>query len=491
MTTSGRLLRKPFKLFADSTPPRIHFIGVCGVATAPVAAELKRCGFEITGSDSGLYPPMSDFLVQQGISAMEGFAPENLPEVGLIVVGNAVSRGNPELEEALDLGLPLISLPELISRRYLGAYADSDDSFVSFRRPVVIAGSHGKTTTTAMTAHILRACGRDPGWLVGGVPLDLPVPCHFGEGGEFVIEGDEYDVAYFDKRPKFLLYRPHFAVLNAVEFDHADIYDDIEHVTAAFTSFVRLIPRAGALFVTGDNERASEIAKSAFCRVVRFGRTPGCEWRMKGESVIEDGYWSVSIESSDGKTHTLRMGVCGEFNLMNGLAALAVCETMRVGVSEALEALRVFKGVGRRLELIRESPELTVYDDFAHHPTAIRETLIAVRQKHPDKRIWALFEPRSNTMVRNFYTEELTTALSLADVAIIEELHRKERIPVNERLDRHAIVLRLRQSGVESYASEGVEDLLNFVKERLNGRDVLVLMSNGSFGGLREALIKL
>ncbi|MDP8228660.1 MAG: Mur ligase family protein [Candidatus Electryoneaceae bacterium] len=484
--------------FADSTVSKFHFIGICGVAMASVAAELKRSGFTVTGSDSGFYPPMSVFLEEQGVPVMQGFHPDNPPADALIVVGNALSRGNEELEAVLDRRLGLISLPELIARRYLTSNIGSPDGLNNDhirRRSVVVTGTHGKTTTTTMLAHILRENGRNPGWMVGGIPMDLPVPCEFGSGSEFVIEGDEYDTVYYDKRPKFLHYRPTFAILNSVEFDHADIYADFSAIDAAFRRFVRLLPRSGRLIVNGDDPNSMSIAEDSLCPTVTFGTGEHCQWRL--ESVSSNvgqirsprtGISGCDESSVGGRVLPMKIQMLGQHNLLNGLAAVATACEIGVDVLDALKALETFRGVVRRLELVIQSDELTIYDDFAHHPTAVEAALSAVRQRHPEQRIWALFEPRSYSMTKRIFMKPLTEALQKADCVVLGKVHRQERIPETERLDRRFVIDELRKSGVEAYIGGDAEEIIQLIDEHRRSNDVLVIMSNGGFGGLKQLL---
>ncbi len=465
--------KNDLSLFDETPFRRVHFIAVCGVAMASVAAELHRAGFDVSGSDTGFYPPMGTFLREQGVQTLEGFDPAHLPEHGLIVVGNAVSRGNIELEAALNCGLPLISLSELIARRHIGR-----------RKSAVVTGTHGKTTTTSMLAHILRSAGREPGWLIGGIPQDLPAPCALGKGNEFVIEGDEYDVVYYDKRPKFLLYKPYYAIINGIEFDHADIYFDLAAIELQFRRFVRLIPKNGCLVVNGDDELALSVSEEAFCKVITFGAGETCDWRYKKVSNSVNDYELVTKD----ETIDISISLPGEHNLKNGVAAVALATEIGVRKDIALRVLANFKGVARRLELVVDTKRLLIYDDFAHHPTAIKETLMAVRQKHPDHRLWAVLEPRSNTMVRNFHSKEITDALSLADRAIIGKLHRLDTVPNHQRLDRNSIQSELEFVGVETFSNDDVEEIVEFIESNLTGKDVLVIMSNGGFDGLREIL---
>lgn len=444
---------------------------------ASVAAELHRAGFEVTGSDTGFYPPMGTFLEEQGVKTLHGFDPSHLPENGLIVVGNAVSRGNVELEAALSNGLPLISLSELIARRHIGR-----------RKSAVVTGTHGKTTTTSMLAHILRSAGREPGWMIGGIPLDLPAPCALGRGDEFVIEGDEYDVVYYDKRPKFMLYKPFYAIISGVEFDHADIYPDLAAIELQFRRFARLIPQNGCLVVNGDDELSMSISEEAFCKVVTFGTGENCDWMLKKKSdKTADEFELVTKD----EISPISINLPGEHNLKNGVAAVALACEIGVCKDVALRVLADFRGVSRRLELVVNTDKLIIYDDFAHHPTAIKATLSAVRKRHPEHILWAVLEPRSNTMVRNYHSRELTEALAIADRAIIGKLHRQEKIPVHLRLDRNVIQSELEHSGVNTFSSDKVDELVDFVSRNQTGKDVVVIMSNVGFDGIREKLKKL
>ena len=442
---------------------------------AAVAAELRRDGISVTGSDKGFYPPMSDFLKQQAISTFQGFHPDNIPDNTLIVVGNSVSRGNPELEYALNLRLPMISLPELIANRYL-----------SHRSSVVVTGTHGKTTTTAMLAHILREDHHDPGWMIGGIPTDLPVPCHLGKGDEFVIEGDEYDIVYWDKRPKFLLYKPRHAIINSVEFDHADIYNDIEAIELQFRRFVRLLPKSGTIIANGDSALVQEICKDALCTVITFGVGDHNDWRLEydtGQNVD-----TAMITDPNGNQSELKSGLPGKHNLMNGLASTVMAVNLDVKIESALSALQDFKGVARRLETIRQGSELTIYDDFAHHPTAIKTTLETVALRHPDQPIWALLEPRSNTMVRSHFTQPLIDGLKQADVVLLGKVHRSDAIPKKLRLDRVFLAESLKKLGKQVWIGDTVDSMIIYLQKNLSGGEVLVMMSNGSFDGLRDRL---
>jgi len=468
------------KLFRDSNITTVHFIGICGTAMASVAAELHRAGFKVTGSDSNVYPPMSEFLYKHGVTVLDGFKSVNLPKNALIVVGNALSRGNPELEAALNAGYCLISLPELISRRYL-----------TDRTPIVVAGTHGKTTTTAMIAHILRHSGRDPGWLIGGIPVDLDFPCYFGSGDEFVIEGDEYDSVWYDKRPKFFHYKPRMAVLTSVEFDHSDIYEDLNAVKAVFRRFVRLLPENGKLLVCGDDREAFSVAADALCNVETYGFNSGLTWSL--DNIKQSGEIGIhgDINGPNGLTGSMRLSLTGEFNLKNALAALAISVGVGVDPDDALKALQCFRGVKRRLELLTEEKGIAVWEDFAHHPTAISAALSGLRRRYSGRRLWALLEPRSNTMARKYFTSELVEALAQADNIILAPVHRKERIPFEERLDTSSIANILRNRGLDAVAVDAFDEVVEKIEKNARRGDVILIMSNGGFGGIKERIVEL
>ena len=464
-------------LFSDLELTRVHFIGVCGTAMAAVAIELHRAGFTVTGSDSGIYPPMSDLLKSQNLTLFEGYRPENLPSKGLVVVGNAVSRGNPELETALDWRCQLISLPELIARRYL-----------SGRRPIVVTGTHGKSTTTAMVAHILRSAGRNSGWLVGALPLDLEFPCVYTGGEDFVIEGDEYDTVWWDKRPKFLHYSPFVGIINAVEFDHSDIYPDLGAVKSAFRRFAGLLPQAGTLIVNGDDSNALEVAQSARCRIEKIGAGESNDWRLTSYVAAESGGVCGAFHAPDGDSGSIELNLLGEFNLRNGLAAIAAAQSVGVGWKDGVAALKSFRGVARRLQLLTEQAGISVWGDFGHHPTAVAGTLRALRERYPERRLWALFEPRSNTMARRYLQNELIEALALADRVTLAPIHRGVKIPEVERLDTAAVVSELRRRRRDAVAVETFDQVFADVAANLRVGDVIVVMSNGEFGGVKEKL---
>ncbi|MCB2198067.1 UDP-N-acetylmuramate:L-alanyl-gamma-D-glutamyl-meso-diaminopimelate ligase [bacterium] len=457
-------------------PPRIHFIGIGGTAMVAGARLAIENGWEVRGSDQPLYPPTSDMVKALGVPVYTGYAAENLEwKPDLVLVGNALSRGNPEVEEVLRRNIPYTSLPEWMKEVLLRQ-----------RRPVVITGTHGKTTTSALTAFLLDKCGLEPGYLIGGSLLDFPVSSRTGQTGKpFVIEGDEYDTAFFDKRAKFFHYLPEIAVVTSIEFDHGDIYDDIDQIERAFRLMLRQIPPQGHLIACADDPRALSLTQDAPCPTMTYGFHPDAHWR--GEfSGYSAGFAGMVVYRSGKRFAELAVPLSGKHNLQNTLAAVAVAAILGATASDIQAALMQFKGVKRRMEVFHQANGVTFVDDFAHHPTAIRETISAAKMRWPGSTLHVLIEPRSNTMVRKIHTEELSEALADADRVYLGPIHRVERIPKEERLDREAIVSSLMQAGVEAEVQDEVGPLVDSVLERTKSGDVVLILSNGAFHGIYE-----
>jgi UDP-N-acetylmuramate: L-alanyl-gamma-D-glutamyl-meso-diaminopimelate ligase len=460
---------------------RIHLIGVCGTAMATLAALLKSRGHHVQGSDQHVYPPMSDFLVAEGIGTFSGYSGDHITnDIDLVVVGNAISRGNPELETVLERKLRYCSLPEAIR-----------DHFLWGARSIVLAGTHGKTTTTSLTGWLLTHGGLDPSMLVGGIALNFgPQGSSYrvGKGRDFVIEGDEYDSAYFDKTAKFLKYLPDIAVINNIEFDHADIYADLESILVAFRRLVRLVPRNGLLLLGSDSPHAAALAPTAVSPVETFGLDEQATWRG---SAIEhrDGLTRFDVHRDGTLFGRFESPLLGVHNVRNALAAIAV--GARVGLSQATlaEGLRRFKGIKRRLETVGVASGMTVLDDFAHHPTAVHETLTALRTGYPGRRVWAVFEPRSASSCRRVFQADFANAFGAADEVVVAAVFRSS-LPEAERLSAEQLVDDLRRAGRRARHIPDVDDIVaTIVGERRDG-DVVVLMSNGSFGGIHGKLLQ-
>jgi UDP-N-acetylmuramate: L-alanyl-gamma-D-glutamyl-meso-diaminopimelate ligase len=468
---------------------RVHLIGICGTAMATLAALLRHKGLEVCGSDANVYPPMSDFLAAEGIAVNAGYRAEHITaDLDLVVVGNAISRGNPELEEVLDRKIRYCSLPEAIREHFLwGA------------RSIVIAGTHGKTTTTSLTGWLLTHGGRDPGVLVGGIARNFGQDgssYRVGQGRDFVIEGDEYDSAFFDKTAKFLKYLPDIAVVNNVEFDHADIYADIAEVTTAFSRLVRLVPRRGLVLIGADSPIARDLSRGALSRVQTFGTAADVEWQAYDLIPV-----SVSPGGAVGSPSTrfrVRRGgaffgdfelpLLGVHNVRNALAAIAVATEVGIDPVRIAEGLRLFAGVKRRLEVVGTADGVTVYDDFAHHPTAVAETLNGLRAAAPGARIWAVFEPRSASSCRRVFQKEFAAAFAAADQVVLAPVFRST-LQEDERLSIPQLVDDLRASGQSAVAPSSLDEIITTIVQAHRAGDLVVMMSNGGFGGIHGRLL--
>lgn len=466
-----------------------YFLGIGGTAMASVAVALSKCGYKVSGVDANVYPPMSTFLEQNGISYFNGYEAEHLemltPE--RVVVGNAISRGNAELEIALNRRLKLVSMPEIV-REYLMKQHTS----------IVVSGTHGKTTTTSLLAWLLESSQASPGFLIGGIPENFGEGCRASWhkiGGYFVLEGDEYDTSFFDKRSKFLHYRPDIAIVNNLEFDHADIFNSIAEIERSFKHFLNLVPQNGLVLLNADDARVARLSHQCVAPVQTFGFKEGAQWQARE---IEYGTTETdfSLFKNGEFIARFRSPLLGEHNVRNALATLSACLYLGFQPEMLQSGLSSFKNVKRRLEVVAEINGITVIDDFAHHPTAIRETLKAVRQKYPNRRIVACFEPRSNTTTRNIFQKELVDCFELAQVVALGKIDRPERYALNERLDAQKIVSELELQGKIAYASPVPApknyplDIVNFLTSQLHRGDVILAMSNGAFGNLKSHLLE-
>ena len=446
---------------------------------ATLAALLKHGGNDVSGSDEHVYPPMSDFLAAEGITVLEGYRLEHVAgALDLVVVGNAISRGNAELEAVLDRNLRYTSLPEAIR-----------DHWLWDAHSVVIAGTHGKTTTTSMTGWLLTAAGADPTVLVGGIARNFGAggaSYRVGRGKAFVIEGDEYDSAYFDKTAKFLKYLPDIAVVNNIEFDHADIYANIEEVRLAFKRLVNLVPRHGLTLLGIDSPDAAALAPLARSRVQTFGLADSADWRaVEISSGADTSFTVVHGQRNHGR---FRMAMLGEHNVRNALAAIAVGVDLGLGMDALRDGLAKFAGVKRRLEVVGEERGVVVYDDFAHHPTAVEETLKALRRSVGDRRIWAIFEPRSASSCRRVFQDDFARAFAGADEVVLASIFRSS-LPPEERLSEAQLVADLHTRGVAARHLPTVAAIVETVAAEARHGDVIVVMSNGGFGGIHGQLL--
>jgi UDP-N-acetylmuramate: L-alanyl-gamma-D-glutamyl-meso-diaminopimelate ligase len=462
----------------------VHLIGICGTAMASLAGMLKQRGFHVTGSDAAAYPPMSDFLRELGIPVAQPFDARNLePRPDLVVVGNAMSRGNVELEHLLDQRIPFSSMPQLLH-----------DEFLRAKEVLVVAGTHGKTTTTSMLAWIFHSAGLQPSFLIGGIAENFGSSFHLGQGRHFIVEGDEYDTAFFDKGPKFLHYFPDSVILTSVEFDHADIYKDLDAVETAFQRLVNLIPRRGRI-VAFDGFAGEQVGSPSldrclarsFCAVERYGAGPRASWRVTNLrlepartswTVLRDGQFWADLE----------FALAGEYNVWNATAAAALAVSCGIPKEAIAAALKTFQSVKRRLEVKAQVNGVTIIDDFAHHPTAIAGTLKALRARYPGARLWAILEPRSNTLRRRVLQTDLARSLALADEVIVAGVFRSEAVPENERLELPALASEIERNGCRVRLLPDADTIVQTVAPEMRSGDVVAILSNGGFGGIYEKL---
>ena len=471
-------------LLTMTQPKHIHLIGICGTAMASLAGMLKQRGFQVTGSDAAAYPPMSDFLRELGIPVAQPFDARNLePRPDLVVIGNAMSRGNVELEHVLDQRIPFCSLPQLLH-----------DEFLRDKEVLVVAGTHGKTTTTSMLAWIFHSAGLDPSFLIGGIAENFGSSFHLGQGKHFILEGDEYDTAFFDKGPKFLHYFPDSIILTSVEFDHADIYKDLDAVETAFKRLVNLIPRRGRIVAfDGAVGNATESASlercvaKAFCPVERYGAGPRSHWKVTNVR-FEPARTRWTAERDGQPWADFEFALAGEYNVWNATAAAALASSCGISRDAIAAALKTFKSVKRRLEVKAQVNGITIIDDFAHHPTAIAETLKALRTRYAGSRLWAVLEPRSNTLRRRVLQSDLAHSLAQADEVIVAGVFRSEAVPENERLELPALAAEIQHNGRPARLLADADAIVQTISPELRSGDVVAILSNGGFGGIYEKL---
>lgn len=463
-------------------PRHIHLSGICGTAMASLAGLLQLQGCRITGSDKAAYPPMSDLLRSLGIPILEPYTESNLsPAPDLVVIGNALSRGNPEVERVLDERIPFTSMAALLREEFLVG-----------RESLVVAGTHGKTTTTSMLAWIYQVAAREhpalePSFLIGGVAENFGTSFQLRPTRTFIVEGDEYDTAFFDKGPKFLHYFPDALILTHVEFDHADIYANLEAVKTAFKRLVNLVPRRGLIAAYDGSADLSECVAHALCRVERYGFSAEADWRIQNLR-HESGLTRWEVWRGGALWAGLEMRLAGEHNVLNATAAAALAAVQGIGKESIQAALASFQSVKRRLEVCAEVAGITVIDDFAHHPTAIRETLRALHSIYPQSRLWAILEPRSNTLRRKVLQSDLVASLRLADRVVLAGVYQQQRIPENERLRPEDVVRALNAAGTPAELCPDVETIVNSIAPQLEPGDVAAILSNGGFDGIYEKL---
>jgi UDP-N-acetylmuramate: L-alanyl-gamma-D-glutamyl-meso-diaminopimelate ligase len=457
---------------------RIYFLAICGTAMASLAAMLKQMGYAVYGSDSGVYPPMSTFLAEQGIPVFDGFDPAHLnPPPDWVVVGNVISRGNAEIEEILDRHIPYLSLPEALR-----------EFCIRGRRSIVVTGTHGKTTTSSLLSWVFEYAGQSPSFLIGGIPNNFGRGFQIGSGRDIILEGDEYDSAFFDKAAKFLRYLPDIGVINHVEFDHADIYSSLDEIKLAFRRFVNLLPRNGLLAACYDFDTVREVCAKAFCPVQSFGLQRELFWSAGDVEQTESGQ-TFTVNRQGEPVTQVHLPMFGDHNIRNALAAIAVSQHAGIPMATIAQALAGFKSVKRRLELKGEARGVSVYDDFGHHPTAIDETLAGFRRLHPDKRIWALFEPRTATTRRSVFQNEMAHAFRHADVVLVSAVDRPDKAPAGQVFSCERLIADLLQNKQEAHYIEKVNDMVPFLLARLKSGDAVITFSNGFFGGIHDKLL--
>ncbi|HZS17770.1 MAG TPA: UDP-N-acetylmuramate:L-alanyl-gamma-D-glutamyl-meso-diaminopimelate ligase [Candidatus Udaeobacter sp.] len=454
-------------------PKSFHFLGICGTAMASVAAALKERGFTVTGSDENVYPPMSTFLKGKGVTLKEGYREENIPsDADVVVIGNAMKRGNPEVEAVLNRKLLYLSLPEVLKNYFLRG-----------RHNLVVTGTHGKTTTTALLTWIIETAGYKPGYLIGGIPTNLGQGARLNDSKYFVIEGDEYDTAFFDKRSKFVHYLPELLIINNIEFDHADIFNNLDEIKLSFRRLLNIVPRNGMVLLNGDDPNCVEVAKDCLAQMIEVGFSKNCAQRIRDVSCSAEGSrFKLGDESFE-------IPLVGEYNVHNAAMAAMAARFYDVPKAKIDSAFKSFTGIARRQEIRGEARGVKVVDDFGHHPTAIASTLAALRHRFRGNRLWAVFEPRSNTTRRAIFQQQLPDALKLADGVFISQVAKLEQIPEKERLNPERVVAAIVEAGRPAFYERNADAIVERIVPMLQPNDVVAVFSNGGFDNIHEKLL--
>jgi len=456
-----------------AAPKHFHFLGIGGTAMGAVAAALKERGFTVTGSDENVYPPMSTFLEERGIKLFAGYRPENIPnDADVVVIGNAMKRGNPEVEAVLNRKLFYLSLPEVLKNYFLRG-----------RHNLVVTGTHGKTTTTAMLTWILEKAGHKPGYLIGGIPKNLGQGARLNDSKHFVIEGDEYDTAFFDKRSKFIHYLPELVIVNNIEFDHADIFRDLDEIKLSFKRLLNIVPENGMVLLNGDDRNCVEVARGCLAQMIEVGFSENCAQRIRDVSYSENGSRFTLGETE------FDPPLSGEFNVHNAAMAASAARFYRVPDAKIQSALKSFTGIARRQEVRGEAHGVKVIDDFGHHPTAIAQTLKAMRSRYPGHRLWAIFEPRSNTTRRSVFQNSLPDALAVADGVFISQVARLDQLPESDRLQPEAVVKAIEKTERLAFYEKDANAIVDRIVPMLKPNDVVTVFSNGGFDNIHEKLL--
>jgi len=446
---------------------------------ASLAGMLRDSGWEVSGCDQDVYPPMSTFLQEHGIAFYRGYDPTHLDKTpDLVVIGNVLSRGNPEVEAVLERKLPYRSLSEVLK-----------EYFIRGKYSIVVCGTYGKTTTASLLAWVLTQSGQDPSFFVGGIPRNFGQGYRLGQGRYFVLEGDEYDSAFFDKRAKFLHYLPDLVIVQGIEYDHPDLYRDFEEYKLAFRRLVNIIPKNGFLLGCQDDPHVREVAAAAFCPVETFGLSSGADWRADNLEFSADGTQFDVIRRGE-CLGRIAIPLAGAHNVKNALSVIAALSYLGLPLPEIAEGLRSFQGVRRRLEVVGTVNGITVFDDFAHHPTEIQETVRGLRMRYPDRRLWAVFEPRSATTKRKLYEAQYPRAFEAADVVILAPLHRPDKVKPEERLSLPNVVQALQGRGKEAIAMPSIQSIVDHLAQHLQPGDIVLMMSNGDFDNLPRRVLE-
>ncbi|MBI5374637.1 MAG: UDP-N-acetylmuramate:L-alanyl-gamma-D-glutamyl-meso-diaminopimelate ligase [Candidatus Schekmanbacteria bacterium] len=455
----------------------VHIVAIGGTGMSALAGMLKERGFRVTGSDKGLYPPASTIIEKLGIQVEISYSPDNIPrDVSLAVIGNAVSKDNPEVLEIIRRKIPYKSFPDTLW-----------EYFIQGKTSVVVSGTHGKTTSASAVSWVFYSLGLDPGFMIGGVPLNFNSNYRLGNGTFFISEGDEYDSAFFDKGPKFLHYRPDYLLLNSVEFDHADIYRDLEHVMSSFTKLLDIVNPKGGVAAFGDSINVRKLIEKSKCKVLTFGFENTNDWVIK---TVNEETGDVVVNSRDGREIKFKTNLFGKQNIANLTGVLLLADIMGLNIEKASKSLELFNGVKRRQEYIGSAKHIDIYDDFAHHPTAVKVTLEGFKSRFPQKRIIAVFEPRSNSSRRNVFEAQYVESFDAADLIILSEPFNKDALDETVRFSTNRVTSNIKKRGKEAYSFKDVDSIIGFLLGRLRENDVVVIMSNGDFSGIHKKLIQ-
>ena len=458
---------------------KIHMIAACGTGMGALACMLKDLGYEITGSDHQVYPPMSDFLEGKGVRLFSGFSPSHLdPPPDLVIIGNAVTRQNVEARYVMENKLPYCSMPQALNHFVAGD-----------KKIILVTGTHGKTTTSAIVAHLLQEAGLDPTFMIGGILKNFNSNYRLGKGEYIVIEGDEYDTAFFDKGPKFLHYTPHITIMNGIEFDHADIFRDLDHIKEAFKSLVDIIPAGATILANGADSNLSDVLKGARCSIEYFGQG-AYHWSLR-HAKTNDRKTSICIKGEKSEKFEVLSPLMGRHNAMNTLAAVAALINLKIPFTSFISGMERFEGIKRRQEIRGIRQGITVMDDFAHHPTAVKETLAAVKPFYAPGAVIAVFEPRTNSSMRDIFQNDYAAAFDDADMICIRKPSRLDKVPENERLSTQQLVSDIQARGNNAFYFEDAESILLFLKARAKQGDLVLIMSNGGFDNIHQRLLDL